>query len=74
MDLTFNKLVNIQEIEGTELKLKNNPVCQRILREVVIQHTYMFPVGYREKQQLSDILGFSIQGQRALDFKKLIKN
>lgn len=73
INLQFKKILSIEDVENTEQKLRGNPVCQRILREIVIQHTYMFPVGYKEKQQLSDILGLSVQGQRVLDFKKIAK-
>lgn len=71
--LKFNKVVDIREISSTQEKLKNNPVCSRILKEMVIQHTYMFPVGYKEKQQLCEILNISVQGQRVMDMKKIGK-
>ncbi|WP_334313541.1 type I restriction endonuclease [Psychrosphaera algicola] len=37
---------------------------------MVIQHIYLFPVDYKEKQQLSHLLGISVQGQRWMDTKK----
>ena len=40
---------------------------------MVIQHIYMFPVEYKEKQQLSHLLGISIQGQRLMDSRKIGK-
>jgi hypothetical protein len=73
IELQFNKSLSIESVEVCAKKLHDNPVCIRILKEMIIQHTYMFPVGYKEKQQLSAILGISIQGQRVMDIKKIGK-
>jgi hypothetical protein len=54
-------------------KLKNNAVCTRILKEIVIQHIYMFPVEYQIKQKLSELLNITMIGQRLMDQKKLGK-
>lgn len=70
VQLQFKRSLHIPSIEQTKEKLKNNPVCLRILKEMVIQHIYMFPVDYKEKQQLSSMLGISIRGQRLMDNKK----
>jgi hypothetical protein len=73
IDLHFSGKLNIQLVAQTTEKLKNNVVCTRILKEMVIQHTYMFPVEYKEKQQLAELLGLSVQGQRLMDRNKLAK-
>lgn len=73
IELHFKRNLDLQSISLTSEKLKNNPICTRILKEMVIQHTYMFPVGYKEKQQLAELLNFSMQGQRLLDLKKIGK-
>ncbi|AWM58424.1 toll/interleukin-1 receptor domain-containing protein [Stutzerimonas kunmingensis] len=70
VQLQFTRSLHIPTIEQTKERLKNNPVCLRILKEMVIQHIYMFPVDYKEKQQLSSMLGISIRGQRLMDHKK----
>ncbi|TLM76084.1 TIR domain-containing protein [Microbulbifer harenosus] len=70
IELQFNKTLKTESIESTAEKLKDNPVCKRILKEMVIQHTYMFPVDYKTKQQLSERLGISVQGQRLMDQRK----
>lgn len=54
-------------ISHTMEKVHDNPVCLRILKEMVVQHVYMFPIGYKEKQQLSEKLGFSVNQQRLMD-------
>ena len=73
IELHFNRAIDIQSVTQTAAKIKNNPVCTRILKEMVIQHTYMFPVEYKEKQQLAELLGITVQGQRLMDRKKIGK-
>jgi len=73
IELQFTKTVNIEHITNCVKELQDNQVCLRILKEMVIQHIYMFPVEYKEKQQLSYLLGISIQGQRLMDSKKIGK-
>lgn len=73
IDLHFKKKLDIKTVCETAEKLKNNQVCLRILKEIVIQHTYMFPVNFKEKQQLSELLNISIEGQRIMDLKKIAK-
>ncbi|MDO8349772.1 MAG: toll/interleukin-1 receptor domain-containing protein [Gallionella sp.] len=73
IELHFNSKFDINSVSKTAEILKFNPVCTRILKEMVIQHTYMFPVEYKEKQQLASLLGIPIQGQIAMDRKKIGK-
>ncbi len=73
ISMHFSKQLDVNEIKKTAHELQNNAVCSRILRELVIQHTYMFPVGYKEKQKLSEILKISVHGQRVQDMNKGIK-
>lgn len=73
IELRFKRELNPESIEKTSEKLKNNPVCLRILKEIVIQHIYMYPVDYKAKQQLSRILNISVQGQRHMDMRKIGK-
>lgn len=70
IELQFNRAINIEHISSCVKELKDNQVCLRILKEMVIQHIYLFPVDYKEKQQLSHLLGISVQGQRWMDAKK----
>lgn len=73
IELHFNRNLDIHSVSQTAAKIKNNPVCTRILKEMIIQHTYMFPVEYKEKQQLAELLGMSVQGQRLMDRNKIGK-
>jgi hypothetical protein len=69
IELQFTRVLNITTIEQTLEKLKNNAVCSRILKEIVIQHIYMFPVEYQIKQKLSELLNITVMGQRLMDQK-----
>jgi len=73
IELQFKRILDVNSIEKTSEKLKNNPVCLRILKEMVVQHIYMFPVEYKTKQQLSELLGISVKQQRLMDNKKIGK-
>lgn len=68
--LNFSRTLDVEGVEETARKLKDNPVCTRILKEMVIQHIYMFPIGYKEKQQIAELLNISVKGQRLMDIKK----
>ncbi|ELP25435.1 hypothetical protein F385_1451 [Pantoea agglomerans 299R] len=70
IDLQYRKQVDIKRLNETVARLNHNPVCQRILKEMVIQHTYMFPIGYKEKQQISELLKLSVKQQMIMDSKK----
>lgn len=70
IELHFLKQIDIRSIVDSVDKLKGNFVCTRILKELVVQHIYMFPVDYREKQQLSKLLGLSMKGQQLIEQKQ----
>lgn len=73
ISLQFKKELNFKKLRTQYEEFKSNPVCQRILKEIVIQHTYMFPIDYKERQQISESLGLSIQGQRLMGLEKKTK-
>lgn len=70
IELQFTRRLNTSSLNTTKSQLENNPVCTRILTEMVIQHTYMFPVSYKDKQKLAELLNISVKGQRILDLQK----
>lgn len=70
IELHFLKRIDMKSIAQSAEKLKGNFVCTRILKELVIQHIYMFPVDYKEKQQLSKLLGLSVKGQQLIEQKQ----
>jgi len=70
IELQFNKSLKIENVSKTAKSLRDNPVSNRILKEMIIQHIYMFPVEYKEKQQLANLLKISLKGQRLMDMRK----
>lgn len=73
ISLQFTRKLDIAKLSDTYSKIKSNPVCVRILKDMAVQHVYMFPVGYKEKQQLSSLLHIPVQSQRIMDRKKSTK-
>ncbi len=73
IDLHFHKKLDFRNIEFLNDKFSSNPTCARILREIIIQHIYMFPVSYQDKQRISNTLRISMDTQRILDQKKQLK-
>lgn len=73
IELQFTKGLRIESIQATAEALRSNPVCLRILRELVIQHIYMFPTTYKIKQQLAEMLKIPIKGQLMLEQEKRTK-
>ena len=70
IELQFLKKIDIKGITKSVEELKENPVCSRILKELIVQHIYMFPVNYKEKQQLSSLLGLTTKRQHLMEQKQ----
>ncbi|WP_304525030.1 hypothetical protein [Halomonas sp. I5-271120] len=70
MHLHFHKRLDFKRIADLQREFRSNPTCKRILRENIIQHTYMFPVKYKDKQRLSQSLNVSMQTQRRIESAK----
>lgn len=70
IDLQFNRNIDFTELERTNIKLKNNPICLHILKEIVLQHVYMFPTDYKEKQRIENLFGIPVKRQRQFDSNK----
>lgn len=68
--LQFNKNLDAKTVQELAHEFKNNPTCERLLKEIVIQYIYMFPVDYKRKQKIADILGIPVSGQLILERKK----
>ncbi len=73
IELQFMKKVSEESIKFLSNEFRSNPVCERILKEIVIQHIYMHHIGYKEKQKLSEILELPITIQRKLEMKKSLE-
>ena len=73
IELQFSRVLSVTSVEKALDKIKNNVVCSRILKEIVVQHLYMYPVEYQTKQRLAELLGITVMGQRLMDQKKAKK-
>ncbi|MCK4752146.1 MAG: toll/interleukin-1 receptor domain-containing protein [Planctomycetes bacterium] len=73
IELQFQKKVNQKKLKELSEKFKGNIVCDRILKEIVIQHIYMHYVDYKDKQRVSQILGIPVSSQRLLETKSKFK-
>ncbi|MBE1301618.1 MAG: hypothetical protein GJ680_17155 [Alteromonadaceae bacterium] len=73
IELQYKRSLNIDEINKIVKKYRDNIFVVRLIKELVVQHIYMFPVKYQDKQKLSEILNLSVKGQRRLDQIKRAK-
>jgi len=71
--LQFKKDLNFKKLDELTKEFYLNPTCTRILKEIVIQHVYMFPVGYKDKQKIESTMGIPVQGQRLIAQQKNMK-
>jgi len=71
--LQFNKNMDAKAIQALTNEFNKNPTCARLLKEIVIQHIYMFPVEYKQKQQIAEILNIPVAGQVMLGRQKSFK-
>lgn len=56
MELQFLKKIDLERIKLVYKNNDKNPVVQRILKEIVVRHTYLHPVDYKIQQKLSEAL------------------
>lgn len=71
--LQFKKQLDFKKLRELVGEFRSNPICRRILKEIVVQHVYMFPVDYKDKQRLSATLGLPVQTQRLMDRQEKTK-
>lgn len=71
--LQFKKRLDFKKLNQLNEEFKSNPTCRRMLKEIVVQHIYMFPVNYKEKQKLSQTLKLTVQTQRLMDRQEKMK-
>ncbi len=64
--LEFTKEIPKKELESVYLEFSGNPIAQRLLQELVIQHLYMNEVEYRDRQWISSKLKLPVRTQRLL--------
>jgi hypothetical protein len=55
------------DLEPLDRRFKKNFFCCRLLRQLVVEHFYLFPTTERTKQKICDTLGIPIQGVHQID-------
>ncbi|MEE4071383.1 TIR domain-containing protein [Pseudomonas viridiflava] len=73
IELGFHKKLDHAVLDSLANEFKGNVVCARILKEIVIQHIYMFPVDYRDKQKISACLDLPMDKLQLQDLDKKTK-
>lgn len=73
IELDFHKKINHEALAQLANDFEGNVVCDRILKEIVVQHIYMFPVEYKDKQKISSALGLPIEKLQLQDLSKKSK-
>lgn len=56
-----------KEIVELNNKFKENILCSRLLKKLVVHHIYLFPTDYKTKQQLCESIGIPIRDMRGVD-------
>jgi len=70
INLNFSKKFDINELKKTFNSLKGNINCQRLFKEIIVQHMYMHHFSYQEKQQISEIFKIPMMYQRTIEHKE----
>lgn len=59
MELQFLKKMNFERLNKLNNDAHDNVVVQRLLKEIVVRHTYLHPVDYKTQQKVADLLDIS---------------
>lgn len=73
IQLDFHKKLDHEVLDSLASEFKGNVVCDRILKEIAVQHIYMFPVSYRDKQRISECLDIPMSRLQMQDLDKNTK-
>jgi len=66
IELQFEKKLDLIKINKLHIEFSKNPICSRLLKQIVVYHCYMHDTGYKERQTLAAILNISTQVQRSM--------
>lgn len=69
--LTFSKSLNIARIKELNQSFEKNMIAQLILKQLIVYHFEIFPVEYKEKQKIADLLGLDLRKVNLLERKKV---
>ena len=60
--LNFSKNFSPSRVESLKNTFSGNEIATLILREIILNYLEMFPVEYKEKQRVANILGINMKG------------
>ncbi|QNK89871.1 metallophosphoesterase [Sporosarcina sp. resist] len=63
-------VIPFKEIEDLLDEIGDNPMVKYILRRIVVNHLYMFPVNYRDRQKVVEILSLNQKALAITTIKK----
>ena len=66
IELQFEKKLDTDKIEKLHSEFSKNPVCDRLLKQIILRHCYMHDIGFKHRQKLANILHIPIQLQRSV--------
>lgn len=66
IELQFEKRLDFAKVEGLHVDFQDNPICDRLLKHIILRHCYMHDIGFKDRQKLGSKLGIPIQLQRSV--------
>ncbi len=66
IELQFEKKLDTDKIDKLHSEFSKNPVCDRLLKQIILRHCYMHDIGFKHRQKLANILNIPIQVQRSI--------
>jgi GTPase SAR1 family protein len=66
IELQFEKKLDVRKIEKIHSDFSGNPLCDRLLKQIILRHCYLHDIGFRDRQKLADKLNIPIQRQRSI--------
>lgn len=63
IDLQFGKVLDFKKLKQLNTDFQDNLLCSRMLQDIVVQHIYMFPLNFKDKQRASEALNIGVKGQ-----------
>ena len=66
IELQFEKTMDFSKIEKLHTEFFKNPICDRLLKHIIIRHCYMHDIGYQDRQRIASKLNIPMNVQRVI--------
>ncbi|WP_375471891.1 hypothetical protein [uncultured Nostoc sp.] len=66
IELQFEKKLDTDKIDKLHSEFSKNPVCDRLLKQIILRYCYMHDIGFKHRQKLANIFNIPIQVQRSI--------